>query len=103
MVISTRERYISFACVLAGALLAADRLAWSPYIDHRNELLEQKQVKIKAVADAQHVLNQERRLRRILTAMGPSVDLDASAVEVRLLHLFSDWEQQAGLNNASFR
>jgi hypothetical protein len=102
MALSNRERYISFACVLAGALLAVDRLAWTPYLDKRDQLLEMRQRKLKEVSDAELLLSRERRLRIILAKMGPSIQSDASVAEVRLLHLLHDWEEQAGVTNAAF-
>ena len=38
----------------------------------------------------------------ILAKMGPSVEFDPSAAEVQFLHLVHDWEQVAGVSNASF-
>jgi len=102
MAMSSRERFISFACVVCGALLAADRLAWTPYIERRAVLLEQKENKTKAVNEAQQLLNKEKRLRAILAKMGPSVESDASTAEVQILHHIHDWELAAGLTNASF-
>lgn len=102
MAISTRERYISFACVLAGAILAVDQLAWTPYLEHRSELLEQRQNKLKEVTEARILLGREKHLRALLAKMGPSLESDASATEVRIFHLVHDWEQQSGVNNLSF-
>jgi len=102
MALSNRERYISFACALAAALLAVDRLVLTRYLDERAELVEMRQHKLKEVSDAELLLSRERRLRTILAKMGPSIESDASATEVRLLHLVHDWEQQAGVTNAAF-
>jgi hypothetical protein len=102
MAISTRERYISFACVFAGAILAVDRLAWTPYLEQRSHLLEQRQNKLKEVTEARLLLAREKHLRAIMAKLGPSMESDSSATEVRLFHLVHDWEQQSGVNNLSF-
>jgi hypothetical protein len=102
MTLSKRERYILISCMLAGAIFVTDRLALGPYLDQRAALLDQKQQRSQKLNDATQLLNRERRLRRLLAAMGPSVEFDPSAAEVQLLHLLHDWEQQSGVGNSSF-
>src|SRR4029078_11215058 len=70
--------------------------------EHRNALIEQRQAKIKAVSEANLLLNREKHLRKILAAMAPSFNSDASTAEMRVLHLFHDWEQKTGITGASF-
>jgi hypothetical protein len=102
MAMTKRERLFTFGCLLTCGVLAADRLAVTPYMDARAALIRKADARAQALNDAQDLLAHERRLRRLLTAMGPTIELDASAAEVRLVRLLNEWEQQSGLTNATF-
>jgi len=103
MALTSRERYITIAVLVAAGIFALDRLALSPYVARRAELTEQLAIKSQNVADAQALLGREQRLRSILTGMGPTLRSDASTIEGELLHLLQGWQQKAGLGNASFQ
>jgi hypothetical protein len=102
MAMSKRERLFTYGCLLTCGILAADRLAVTPYMDARAALIQKATARGQALDDARTLLAHERRLRTLLAAMGPAIELDASAAEVRLVRLLHEWEQQAGLNNATF-
>jgi hypothetical protein len=103
MALSSRERYISVAVLLASGIFAMDRLGFSPYLERRRALVEDMETRNKQMTDAQQLLQRERELRQLLTGMGGSLKADASAVEGQLLHLLHEWQQQAGVGGASFQ
>src|SRR4051812_17003655 len=87
MAMSKRERLFTYGCLLACGALAADHLAVTPYLDARAALIQKASARAHALEDARNLLAHERRLRGLLVAMGPSIELDASAAEVRLVRL----------------
>ena len=103
MAMSTRERYISIAVLVAASAFAIDRLLLTPYLERRKALAEEIANHDRSLEDAQQVLQRERQLRLIIRAMGGSLRADASAVEGQLLHLLHEWQQQAGVGGASFQ
>jgi hypothetical protein len=96
-----RTRYLSIALMLAAGALVLDRLV-GLYIDHRRELVDQRDAQIRALADAQNTLKSEKRLRQFLAGVDEFVRADSSATEGRVMHLLHDWEQQAGVRESSF-
>jgi len=90
--------------VLIGALLlfGIDRLALSPFLEYRDSLLLQREAADKDLAEAHHVLQLEQDLRPLSRSLASSLNGDPSAVESGLLHLLHQWQQHAGVTNASF-
>jgi hypothetical protein len=103
MAMSSRERYISIAVLVAASAFAIDRLFLSPYLERRKALAEEMTNRDRTLGDAQQMLQRERQLRQIMRGMGGSLRADASAVEGQLLHLLHEWQQQAGVGGASFQ
>jgi hypothetical protein len=103
MAMSSRERYISVAVLVAASAFAIDRLFLTPYLERRKALTEEIANRDRSLGEAQQVLGRERQLRLIIRGMGGSLRADASAVEGQLLHLLHEWEQQAGVGGASFQ
>jgi hypothetical protein len=103
MAMSSRERYISFAVLVAAGLFAVDRLMLSPYLERRRTLADEMTQRDQSLNEAQQVLGRERQLRQIIKGMGASLRSDSSTVEGQLLHLLYEWQQQAGVGGASFQ
>ena len=103
MAMSSRERYISLALLVAAGLFAVDRLVLSPYLERRNALADEMTQRNQSLDDAHQVLGRERQLRQIIKGMGASLRSDSSTVEGQLLHLLYEWQQQAGVSGASFQ
>jgi hypothetical protein len=103
MALSSRERYISVAVLSLGSLFALDRLGLTPYLERRQALAEQLDLRTQEMNDAQQLLLREQRLRGILSGMGQTLRSDASTVESELLHLVHQWQQESGVGGASFQ
>ena len=103
MAMSSRERYITLAVLVAAGLFAIDQLMLSPYLERRKTLAEEMTQRDQSLNDAQQVLGRERQLRSIIKGMGTSLRADSSTVEGQLLHLLYEWQQQAGVAGASFQ
>jgi len=103
MALSSRERYISVAVLALGSLFALDRLGLTPYLERRQALAEQLDLRTQEMNDAQQLLLREQRLRGILSGMGQTLRSDASTVESDLLHLVHQWQQESGVGGASFQ
>lgn len=102
MAMSRRERYILLVLGLVIGIVAADRLALSPYLAWRAERIARRDAGNRGLIEARQVLDREKRLRELLTKMGAAAASDSSTVEGRLLNLLHEWEQQAGVGGASF-
>jgi len=103
MALSSRERYISVAVLALGSLFALDRLGLTPYLERRQALAEQLDLRTQEMNDAQQLLLREQRLRGILSGMGQTLRSDASTVESDLLHLVHQWQEESGVGGASFQ
>jgi hypothetical protein len=103
MAMTSRERYISLAVLVAAGLFVVDRLILSPYLERRRTLADEMTQRDQSLNEAQQVLGRERQLRLIIKGMGASLRSDSSTVEGQLLHLLYDWQQQAGVAGASFQ
>jgi Tfp pilus assembly protein PilO len=99
---SQRQRNIMSVLIGALLLLAVDRLAISPFFEYRDSLLLQRDAIEHDVAEAHHVLKLEQDLRPLSRSLASSLNGDPSAVESGLLHLLHQWQQRAGVTNASF-
>jgi hypothetical protein len=102
MMMSQRERLILFALALVAGLLVADRLAFSPYMEWRTDMITRRDAERRQLLDDRALLDRERRLRGMLTRMGGANATDTAAVEGKVLNLTHDWAQQAGLGIGSF-
>jgi hypothetical protein len=96
-----RKRYLSIALILAVGALVLDRVI-GLYADQRAELVNQRDAQVRALADAQNTLKNEKRLRQFLAGVDEFFKSDSSATEGRMMHLLHDWEQQSGTREASF-
>ena len=96
-----RKRYLTIALILAVGALVLDRVI-GLYADQRGDLVSQRDAQIRALADAQNTLKNEKRLRQFLAGVDEFFKSDSSATEARMMHLLHDWEQQAGVREASF-
>ena len=103
MALSRRERTITVAALAVGSILALDRLGLSPYLERRQALADQIAQRTQDMNDARQLLQREQRLRQILTGMGQTLRLEASAVEGQLLHLLHQWQEESGVGGASFQ
>jgi Type II secretion system (T2SS), protein M subtype b len=103
MAFSPRERQLSLAVLLVGAVFLCDRIAVSPYLERRMALIEDRERKTRELTDVRQVLGEERRLRHLLIGMSGSVRADVSTAEGQFLSLIHDWERQAGIGKASFQ
>jgi Tfp pilus assembly protein PilO len=103
MALTSRERLISYGLMAVGALFIIDRLALDPFLERHDELTKQLQVKTTRLADANHTIHRAHELKRQLANLDKSVTDDSSAAENQVLHLVRDFEQQAGLGQASFQ
>jgi Tfp pilus assembly protein PilO len=103
MAISNREKYFTFALLLACALFVLDRIAIEPYLERRSALVQQRQKAQTSLTDAHQILRDERRLRKELAGMDAFFALDPSSAEGRLLQLLQQSEQTSGVSGASFQ
>jgi hypothetical protein len=103
MALSSRERQLSLAVLLAAALFLGDRVALRPYLEGRRELVERRDAKTRELVEVRKVLREERRLRHVLLGLSGSARSDVSAAEGRFLTLVHEWERQAGIGKASFQ
>ena len=77
-------------------------LSLSIYLDQRADLVNQRDIAVHNLNDAESVMKKQAELQEFLAGPGVSMMDDASTVERRLLHLVHDWEQQTGVQEASF-
>ncbi len=99
---SRRQRVIINLLLATLALFALDRLALSPYLEMRDDLIHQLDSAANDLTQAHHILQLQDQLRPLSRAMSSALTADPSAVESRLLHLLHEWQQTAGVANASF-
>jgi Type II secretion system (T2SS), protein M subtype b len=84
-------------CLLMGFLCL------SAFLDRRAELIEQRDVSQHACDEAQSIMQKQTELQHFLAGPGATMTSDSAAIERRLLHLVHDWEQQTGVQEASFQ
>ena len=99
---SQRQRNILTVLIGAVLLLAADRLAFSPFEEYRDSLIQQRDDAGNDLAEAHHILKLEQELRPLSRNLAASLNADPSSVESGLLHLLHQWQQRAGVIDASF-
>lgn len=99
MTMSTRERNILLVVAGVVVLFLADRYAWTPYTDAR----EQLQADLAAAKDKQlkavHLIKEDRTNRQRFDQMiADGLKTDPSASESQMLHAVDDWARDARLN-----
>jgi hypothetical protein len=102
MALSPREKFILNALLIAVALLVFNSLLLDYYSSKRRDLSDELATKNSTLVDMESTIEREKQLRRLLVGLNQSMSPDAAAAEEQLLHLFHDWEQQAGLSSDSF-
>jgi len=100
---SQRQRVLMIALIGTLVLCAVYPLVLSPFLDMRDQLLLQRDTGNKELAEAHRILALQEELRPLSRSMASSLSGDPSAVESRLLHLLHEWQQRAGVSNASFQ
>jgi len=103
MQVSQRQRTMIAALIAAVLIFVGDQLVFSPFTDWREQLLVQRDAADNALADAHRILQLQEELRPLSRSMATSLNADASTVESQLLHLLHEWQQHAGVTDASFQ
>lgn len=103
MTISKREKVYTIAVLAACGAFVLDRLAVSPYMARRDELVLNQQSMQTNLAEAHQTLRDERRLKKELAAMEGFFKLDPSDAEGRLLALLQQSDESSGVSGASFQ
>jgi hypothetical protein len=103
MALSTRERTVTLVVLFACAAFVVDSVVIAPYLTARHTLADRKQKQQLELDKAHRILDAEKRLRRKLALLSGRIKPDPAAAEAQLLHLLSDFQQQAGVANASFQ
>jgi hypothetical protein len=91
------------ALIAAVLIFVGDQLVFSPFTDWREQLLVRRDAADNALADAHRILQLQEELRPLSRSMATSLNADASTVESQLLHLLHEWQQHAGVTDASFQ
>jgi hypothetical protein len=91
------------ALIAAGLIFVGDQLVFSPFMDWRDQLLVQRDVANDQLTDAHRILQLQEELKPLSRSMATSLNADSSTVESRLLHLLHEWQQHAGVTDASFQ
>lgn len=98
MVLSRRERYIFIGTLLALGLLALDRLALSPLLEHRSAIEAQRASLSVELARARTLMTRhsdmDPRWREMVRA---GMKSDPAEAESQVLHAVRDWAEEAGL------
>jgi len=99
MELSSRERYVSIAAVLAVGAMALDRLAISPLLNERDATAaELSQLTVK-LAHCRSLIDQQRLLvPRWGQMLREGLKGDAAEAESQVLHALRDWSEQAGIS-----
>jgi Tfp pilus assembly protein PilO len=103
MTITKRERLFTIALLAACGAFVLDRLAISPYIARRDELVLNRQAMETNLSEAHQTLRDQRRLKKELAGMEGFFKLDPSDAEGRLLTLLQQSDQSSGVSGASFQ
>jgi Tfp pilus assembly protein PilO len=103
MTISKRERLLTIALLAACGAFVVDRVAISPYLSRRNELVLNRESMQTNLAEAHQTLRDERRLKKELAGIERFFKLDPSDAEGRLLALLQQSDQMSGVSGASFQ
>ncbi len=102
MALSSRERYLSNALMIALAALLINYVVLGYYRAERAAIVEQLQSRAQSLAEAQRLLDRERQLRQAGTEAGPVIPDDVSTAENQLVRLIRDSEEHAGAINTTF-
>ncbi|MFH1731061.1 MAG: hypothetical protein ABIF82_05335 [Planctomycetota bacterium] len=98
MVLTRRERYIFIGTFLALGVLALDRLALSPLLEHRSAIEAQRASLSAELARARtlmaHRSEMDPRWREMVRA---GMKSDPAEAESQVLHAIRDWAEEAGL------
>ncbi len=103
MAFSNRERLISFGTVAAIALFSFDRLVWSPYSSHMDELASQLQAANAEKAAFDLSLRRRDHLQTIWSELQQGgLELNDSKAQSQALHAINDeWAVQSGVQHLS--
>ena len=103
MALSTRERNITLAVLIACVALILDRVAIEPYVQMRHDLVALHQKRRHELDDANLILKREAHLRRTMAQLSKTIQPDPASAEAQLLRMLNNLEQQTGVGSASFQ
>lgn len=99
MTLTRRERIIAIATAAAAALFAFDSFAWTPYMQQRQLLADQRITLTDQLNTASELFAKQRKLRPIWRDLQQGgLSNDPSTAESQALHAMVNWTQAAGLD-----